>query len=210
MEQLIFFVAQDFVDFVRRHGTEVNNKFEIFRISGHEEEYHRSGRQRVPYETYQALTRLHDRVFKAIFSTKPEAPRGWSHTLNRMIIQEASTKRDLLDALEEIGVDAAQRKTFGKVKVSQLQEIVDNSSENDDEIIDEVTARTKSRKDQVKFTTDGSKGVKEVTVTLHKDRGYAQVHYTLSADWSHAWQKLEEEAAETIHKANFIIYRGQL
>ena len=138
--------------------------------------------------------------------TKPGAPKGWQHAPNKHLVRHETSKSAALGVLVDLGVKPAALAPLKKVALEELQQLIDNSSEDESTVIDDKRLVSKRKKNQLVFPTNGQDGIEEITLTLTREG--SRIQYNFSVDWSKEWIKREEAAQNVIHKAGFIIYKG--
>jgi len=212
VNKVTFYEAQGFVDYVKRHSQALESgPFEIFQTVDVKRQYlygqcHGRNDVEVISDTYQAYVKVLGEVIAAVYSTKPGAPRGWEHASDKRLMRAETRKTEAVDILVSLGVKPAALAPLKKVALGELQQLIDNSSEDETTVIDDKRLISKRKKNQLVFPTNGQDGIDETMLTLTRDG--SRIQYNFSVDWAKEWAAREEDAQNIIHKAGFIIYKG--
>lgn len=156
-------------------------------------------------KTFSLFVPFSGRDAEVTYTAAPTLPTDWHHGDDLRIAQTFSAKTDAVKYLRNtLKADAEKLAVFSKVTVSQLQQIIDAS----DEDAEEVTVRNKHDKDD-KFTIPVSGlGLKEVLVTVKKPRGSSQLEYVLSVDYSDAWAQVNRDVEDMLKElSNFSVFK---
>lgn len=180
--------AEDFKRFALKYAVKGEGCIFVKNVELDGKRYH--DKVNTPASQYTVYAVIADRDAVVTYLAAPTLPREWHYADNERIAREFNSKTELVKYLRnELKADTDKMASFAKVTVSQLQQIVDSSDDDQDE----TTVRVKHDKDD-KFTLPvNALGLKEVLVTVKKPRGNASLEYLLSADYSSAWAKLHEE-----------------
>ena len=205
----------DFVDFIRRHGLTspredgpVVFRFETalpipYHLRRNDEDGPKSA-------SYSAPVQLFDRIAYVYYDATPAKPSAWTHHTDQRIRAEASCKRDVVTLLKDFNIDREKLKAFDRVKIAQLEELVDTSP-TDNANIEELLQRvTSTPPDVLTFkVTDGI--VDSIQVKIVKEsRHSSTLKYILTADYRKHWADREASIVSAIEKAKFKVYRGSL
>lgn len=133
----------------------------------------------------------------------PRLPFEWEHATGQRIEQKFGHKTELLRYLREtLHADPARLSAFAKVTKNQLQQFIDASGED----AEEVTHRTVHDKDTEILVPVAGLGLTEVRVDIKKQR--SDIEYRLSADYSAPWAAVRRDTDEMLAalKNEFKIY----
>lgn len=215
-----FDVPAEYVTFVRAFGLKSPQSDSpiVFRLTKEGSlPYHhpQSDNETAPkpiFIEYTAPVKFFDGTAKAIFDATPAAPFGWHHVGLNHIEATTDSKRDVVSILRDFQVDKEKLKAFDRVKISQLEEIVD-SSPTDEPSIEELLKRSKQTPpDTLVFGLTpeivGARGIKQIRVVMHKQQHREKLQYTLSADFSQHWANRETGIKAAVEHAKFQVFLG--
>lgn len=147
------------------------------------------------HNVYTAYVEMSDDTLQMHYAAQPDLPHGWFYTEGRRIHRNFDNKTEMLRFLkDELKADQEKLATFGKVTVSRLQDMIDSSTEDNDE----MTLRESKPKAQKTTVPVNFARFQEVLITITKDRNTLQ--YNVSADYSPQWKGIEAETASQLNE----------
>lgn len=205
----------EFVDFVRRHGLTSPKEdgpvvfcFES-KVPLPYNRHHRDDLVTPVAARYSAPVQIFDRIAYVHYETAPDAPSGWAHIEGRRIWRELHAKKDVVTTLATFRIDKDKLKQFDRVKVAQLDELVDSSPADNTNVAELLRRSTQMPPDVLVFKiTDDI--IDSVSVKMSKMGHSTQMKYELTADFSKHWTDRETSIRRAIEDAKFKVYRGSL
>ncbi len=148
-----------------------------------------------PRKIFTAYCKVGDKPISATLSTAPELPNDdWKYATNKMIGWQTDNKKELFEFLKKQGVSEGQFKDLKTVKVQNLRELIDASTEE----WREVTSREKVEQKLVhKLKTE--KETLDVTIRASTNRSDA-LTFLVTKDYSAAFAKHESEMNVMLEK----------
>lgn len=205
----------DFVDFIQRHGLKSPREdgpvvFRFEETLALPYNLRRNDSEGPKSASYSAPVQLFDEIAYVSYDATPDKPTAWNHHYGQSIRAEAGSKRDVVALLKEFNIDREKLKAFDRVKVAQLEELVDTSPADNANIEELLQRVTSTPPDVLVFkVTDGI--VDSIQVKIVKEsRHSSSLKYILTADFSKHWTDREAGIVNAIEKAKFKVYRGRL
>jgi hypothetical protein len=166
---------------------------------------HRDDSPGIEYKRFTALTKFNGYPVTVVLDPVPEVIPGWGHTLNeltgkRSLRHISSSKQAFVKILRGLKIEGPQMDVFKKVTKKTVQEMVDASTEN----TDEVTYRdTRDGNTDFDLTTPDGKIVR---VTFLKEGN--GVNYQAIIDNEAAWATMDAGIAQL--RGTRVTFEGSL